>query len=162
MDDNTFDTLTRRHVSLAASGLVASLLGLSVVDSAEADRKQRRRRRKRREKRRRRRDRNKPCQGAACRNGRPDIVLINVDDMRESDFIALTRTRALLQQQGASYPNYFLTTPLCGPSRASLFRGQYAHNHGVQKNTGANGGWRAYHDTGVDQDTVATWLQAAR
>lgn len=162
MDDNTFDTLTRRHVGLAAGSLVASLLGLSVMDDVEADKKQRRRRRKRREKRRRRRDRNKPCRGAACRNGRPDIVLINVDDMRESDFIALPRTRALLQEQGASYPNYFLTTPLCGPSRASLFRGQYAHNTSVQKNTGANGGWRAYHDTGLDQDTVATWLQAAR
>lgn len=162
MDDTAFDALTRRHVGLAAGGILASLLGLFTQDAAEADKKKRRRRRKRREKRRRRRDRNRPCQGAACGNQRPNIVLINVDDMRESDYLALTRTRALLQQQGASYPNYFLATPLCGPSRASLFRGQYAHNHGVLKNNGANGGWNAYHNTGVDQDTVATWLQAAQ
>jgi arylsulfatase A-like enzyme len=32
----------------------------------------------------------------------------------------------------------------------------------VLKNSGANGGWNAYHNTGVDQDTVATWLQAAQ
>jgi arylsulfatase A-like enzyme len=155
MDDTSFDSLTRRHVGLAAGGILASLLGLSTQDEAEADKKKRRRRRRRRAKRRRRRNRNRS-------NQRPNIVLINVDDMRQSDYRALTRTRALLQQQGASYPNYFLTTPLCGPSRASLFRGQFAHNHGVLKNNGANGGWNAYHNAGVDQDTMATWLQAAQ
>lgn len=157
MDGTAFDALTRRHIGVAAGGILSSLLGLVIQDDAEADKKKRRRRHRRREKRRRRRERNQdqPDQ-------RPNIVLINVDDMRESDYRALTRTRALLQQQGASYPNYFLTTPLCGPSRASLFRGQYAHNHGVLKNSGANGGWNAYHDAGVDQDTVATWLRAAQ
>ena len=162
MDDTRFDALTRRHVGLAAGGLFASFLGLLRLEDAEADRKKRRRRRRRREKRRRRRHHDQPCQGVACGAARPDIVLINVDDMRESDFIALTRTRALLKQQGASFPNYFITTPLCGPSRASLFRGQYVHNHGVQKNNGANGGWKAWHNTGTDQDTVATWLRAAQ
>ena len=46
MNDETFDTLTRRRLGLAAGGIVSSLFGLSTLDDAEADQKKRRRRRK--------------------------------------------------------------------------------------------------------------------
>lgn len=113
-----------------------------------------------------------PCPGGTCQTGActtqpptpsdlPDIILIYVDDMRQSDYLALTQTDALLAKQGLTFPNYFITTPLCAPSRSSLFRGQYAHNHGVLGNSGDNGGWSAFHDSGDDRNTIATWLRGA-
>jgi arylsulfatase A-like enzyme len=162
MDESWFDAWTRRRVGLTAGGLLASLLGWLGLDEAEAKghhHHKRKRRKKRRERRRRNRNQNQnqnPPPGS-----RPDIILINVDDMRESDYLALSRTKALLADEGATYPNYFDTTPLCGPSRSSLLRGQYVHNHGVLRNSGNNGGWSAFHNSGDDESTIATWLSQA-
>ena len=169
MDGSRFDAWTRRRFGLTTGGILTGLLSPRALHDTEAADKQKRRKRRRKRRERRRRNQNQnpnpnpnpPCTGPNCAPDRPDIVLINVDDMRESDFEALTRTRALLADQGATYPNFFLTTHLCGPSRASLFRGQYVHNHGVLRNTGADGGWETFHDSGIDQDTVATWLREA-
>jgi arylsulfatase A-like enzyme len=41
-------------------------------------------------------------------------------------------TRAWLAGGGVTYDNGVATTPLCCPSRASIFSGQYVHNHGVR------------------------------
>jgi N-acetylglucosamine-6-sulfatase len=153
MDGSRFDLWTRRFFGLAMGGALASLLGLLAADDADATDKQRRRR-KRRRKRRQRRNQN-PNQPI----DHPDILVVYVDDMREDDFPALPRTKALIADEGATYPNYFMTTPLCGPSRASFFRGQYAHNTNVRANTGDNGGWTAFNR--INADTIATWLQDA-
>jgi len=66
--------------------------------------------------------------------GRPDIVILMTDDMRDSDWDrGLPKTRALLEAQGATwFPNFFLTTPVCSPSRASILTGMYPHNHGIE------------------------------
>jgi len=168
MIGHEFDAWTRRQFAAIATGGLAWLIALAGGDDAGAgdNKKKRRRKQKRRRRRRRRQDQQaspppppaSPPPGGATR---PDIILINVDDMRQPDFIALPRTMALLASEGMTFPNYLLTTPLCGPSRSSLLRGQYAHNHGVLRNGGSQGGWRTFHDLGRDQSTIATWLRAA-
>jgi arylsulfatase A-like enzyme len=159
MESSRFDAWTRRRFGWASGSVLASLLGLLAANNADAadkDRRQRRRRRKRRQRRRRRNQNQNPNPNPT---DHPDVLVIYVDDMREDDFLALPRTRALIAGEGATYPNYFMTTPLCGPSRASFFRGQYAHNTGVRANNGANGGWTAFNR--INEDTIATWLRDA-
>src|SRR5215216_3165691 len=46
-------------------------------------------------------------------SAQPDLVLIAVDDMTESDWAVLPKTADLLP---AVYPNYFITEPICCPS----------------------------------------------
>ena len=65
-------------------------------------------------------------------NTPPNIVVIVTDDMRTSEFSALERTTELMGTQGTTFPNFFVTTPQCSPSRTSILTGLYAHNHGVR------------------------------
>jgi arylsulfatase A-like enzyme len=50
---------------------------------------------------------------------------------------------------------------LCCPSRASILRGQYVHNHGVRSNLPPNGGFEHWQELGDDTSSVATWLHDA-
>ncbi len=47
----------------------------------------------------------------------------------------MPKTLGIFRDGGITYTNGVVTTPLCCPSRASIFSGQYAHNHGVVSNT---------------------------
>ena len=64
---------------------------------------------------------------------RPNILVIITDDQRAS-MSFMPQTVEWLQRGGTRFSRAFATTPLCCPSRASIFTGQYAHNHGVRLN----------------------------
>jgi arylsulfatase A-like enzyme len=64
---------------------------------------------------------------------RPNILVIITDDQRAS-ISFMPQTVEWLQEGGTRFSRAFATTPLCCPSRASIFSGQYAHNHGVKLN----------------------------
>jgi N-acetylglucosamine-6-sulfatase len=92
----------------------------------------------------------------------PNIVFILADDMRKDDLQYMPKTRSLLKANGMSFTNDFVSVPVCCPSRATIMRGQYAHNTGVLENgSGPNGGWQGYQSHGNEQDNVATRLQGA-
>jgi N-acetylglucosamine-6-sulfatase len=66
---------------------------------------------------------------------RPNILLILTDDQRYDTMTFMPRTKARIFDQGMAFPNAYVTTPLCCPSRASILTGLYAHHHGVHLNS---------------------------
>ena len=63
-------------------------------------------------------------------SGRPNVVVINTDDMRADMATALPKIRQWLADGGTTFRNGYVSTPSCCPSRASLMSGRYVHNNG--------------------------------
>ena len=72
-----------------------------------------------------------PNQGEDQTSIRPNIVFITADDMSADDYEYMPQTRQLLTEGGVTFEEAFVTHSLCCPSRASILRGQYTHNHQV-------------------------------
>jgi arylsulfatase A-like enzyme len=86
---------------------------------------------------------------------RPNVVVLYLDDVSpKTPWLWSNRERtpnlARFRQKGVEFRHAVGSTPLCGPSRATLLTGQYSHNHGV---TGNN--LRGFDPS----DTLATRLQ---
>jgi arylsulfatase A-like enzyme len=92
---------------------------------------------------------------------KPNIVFILADDMRKDDLKYMPKTLSILRDKGMYFSNAFVSNALCCPSRATIMRGQYAHNTGVWTNRGSRGGWKAYRNNGNEKDNMATRLDAA-
>src|SRR5215218_593319 len=100
--------------------------------------------------------------GVSAANEAPDILVMVMNDARDGDQVALPQAMSRLAVQGTTFPNFFLTTPLCCPSRASILTGLYPHNHGVYDNSaGANGGWEGFAMRGNRDRTTGVILQSA-
>jgi len=78
-----------------------------------------------------------------------------------SDPARFPKFQQLMASQGTTFTNYFVTDSLCCPSRSSILRGQYVHNHGVQGNLPPGGGFERFQQLHRDTSTVATWLHGA-
>ena len=93
---------------------------------------------------------------------KPNFVFILTDDMRKDDLKYMPKTRALLGNKGMRFEKAFVSLATCCPSRATIMRGQYAHNHGVwfTKDT-PDGGWQGYKNLGNEEDNIATRLHDA-
>lgn len=88
--------------------------------------------------------------------GKTDVVLIVTDDQAWHTLQFMPHTNALIGDAGVRFSRAFATTPLCCPSRSSILKGQYAHNHGVLGNTAPLGGAGRFNDA----STLATWLKS--
>ncbi|WP_166180599.1 sulfatase family protein [Rubrobacter tropicus] len=94
---------------------------------------------------------------------RPNVVLVVTDDLAARDLNpqtlkAMPNIRSLAEG-GTTFENAFVTDSLCCPSRTTILRGQYAHNHQVLTNAPPLGGAEKFRVSGGDASTVATWLQ---
>jgi len=90
---------------------------------------------------------------------RPNLVLIVSDDQRW-DSISPEYTPNIwdrLVMQGVSFPNAFVSNPLCCPSRATILTGRHSHRTGVWGNEAPYGGFEVFDD----HDTIATDLRSA-
>lgn len=92
---------------------------------------------------------------------KPNIVFVLTDDMRADDLEHMPKTQELLVQEGTTFSNAFVSYAQCCPSRASILRGQYVHNHQVLNNVAPGGGFEKFYAQGHESSTVATWLQSA-
>ena len=82
--------------------------------------------------------------GLAClihaADSRPNIVFVITDDQRWDQLgytghpLLKTPNIDRIAQEGASFNNFFVATPLCSPSRASFLTGLYPHTHRVFNN----------------------------
>jgi N-acetylglucosamine-6-sulfatase len=91
---------------------------------------------------------------------RPNVILILTDDLDTASISHMPNLRSLLIERGTTFENAFVTDPLCCPSRATILRGQYAHNHGVLSNEPPHGGFEKFRAMGHQRSTMATWLKS--
>lgn len=89
------------------------------------------------------------------------MVLLLADDLDWPLFDEVPRLAAL-RQAGTTLTNFVVTESLCCPSRASILRSQYVHNHRVDSNVPeTGGGWGTFYRLGHQKDNLPTWLSAA-
>jgi N-acetylglucosamine-6-sulfatase len=94
---------------------------------------------------------------APVAHARPNIVVLMTDDQTLDSMFAMPKTVELLGDKGTTFTRSFASYSLCCPSRATLYTGQYAHNHGVLGNGPPLGGY-----TRLDKSNwLPLWLQAA-
>jgi arylsulfatase A-like enzyme len=90
-----------------------------------------------------------------------NVVLILADDLDWALFDQIPRLAAL-KDKGITFTNQTVTDSLCCPSRTSILRGQFLHNHHVISNTYASGGgWPTFRNLGEHRDCLPVWLQSA-
>ena len=88
---------------------------------------------------------------------RPNVIVVMTDDQNAASLPVMPQVNAELVGHGATFANNFTNWPLCCPSRATLYTGQYARNHGVLGNAPPAGGFTRFDDT----NALPLWLKAA-
>src|SRR2546423_15508245 len=109
---------------------------------------------------------------AADAPARPNVVFIIMDDLRWDELGCLghpfvkTPNADRIAREGATFRNFFATTPLCSPSRASFLTGLYPHAHGVTDNTDHDAlshrlrtVLRPMHDAGYATAVLGKWTK---
>ena len=87
----------------------------------------------------------------------PDVVLIVSDDQRFDTLWAMPILTERLADRGVTFPDAFVTNPLCCPSRASILTGNDSHTHLVYRQAPPFGRFEWFDD----RSTLATWLHDA-
>lgn len=92
---------------------------------------------------------------------KPNIVFLLVDDMDYASMKFFPKLKSLFVDQGIEFTKSYVSNSLCCPSRATLLRGQYPHNHGVLSNEMPTGGFQRFLNDKREESTISTWLEDA-
>ncbi|HEY3188072.1 MAG TPA: sulfatase, partial [Solirubrobacteraceae bacterium] len=98
-----------------------------------------------------------PASARSRAPSRHNVVMILTDDQDFRSMWAMPKTRRLIGRRGTTFSTASISFPLCCPSRATLYTGQYAHNHGVRWNTFPLGGYYRLKQA----ETLPVWLRRA-
>jgi N-acetylglucosamine-6-sulfatase len=104
----------------------------------------------------------------------PNFIVIQTDDQTLDGLYATFRpyegapairampnTLDLIAKKGMTFNRYYVSYPLCCPSRVTLLTGRYAHNHGVRGNVQPNGGYSGFAARAAFTHNLAVWMQQA-
>ncbi len=107
----------------------------------------------------------------ASASKRPNFVIIQTDDQspqllnskyrgRNGKFKpTMPNTVRQIFRSGTEFRNYYTTSPVCSPSRASLLNGQYPRNNNMLSNNGPFGGWSGWKAQAISQNNIPLLLQ---
>jgi len=97
------------------------------------------------------------------KENRPNIVFILVDDLdsKLNSIDYMKNLQELMIARGTTLDDFLISNPLCCPSRTTILRGQYTHNHQVYNNTAPDGAFVKFKESGIGESTLGLWLQAA-
>ncbi len=97
------------------------------------------------------------------KTSRPNFLFILTDDLDSTmgTIQYMPHLKQLMTDQGLTLDDFLISTPVCCPSRSSILRGQYTHNHQVYTNADPLGGFGKFYSLQHETSTLATWLQAA-
>jgi arylsulfatase A-like enzyme len=107
---------------------------------------------------------------SAATPAQPSFVVIQTDDQTLDELYAtfgqpklqaMPNTLNLIAKRGMTFNRYYVSYPLCCPSRVSLLTGRYAHNSGVRGNVQPNGGYFGFSFRAAYSHNLAVWLQNA-
>jgi N-acetylglucosamine-6-sulfatase len=96
-------------------------------------------------------------QGAEAEDSRPNVVVLMTDDQTVADMAAMSETQRLLGDRGVTFRRSYVSYPVCCPSRATLFSGQYAHSHRVMGLYPPTGGYGRFDK----QESLPVWMERA-
>jgi N-acetylglucosamine-6-sulfatase len=99
----------------------------------------------------------------AAQAGKPNIVFIFPDDqdlqLGSLDYQPVLQRE--LMAKGTTFSNHYATVSECCPSRASLFRGQAAHNTNITYVSAPGGNFDKWLVAGENEDYLPHWLVKA-
>ena len=92
-----------------------------------------------------------------------NVVVVMTDDQNRDQLLDMPKLRRLVTKTGVQYPNAFIPTSTCCPSRASFLTGLYIDRTQVQDNdiVGVGGGYPAFVGNGNERRTLAVALHRA-
>ncbi|XP_065885331.1 N-acetylglucosamine-6-sulfatase-like [Dysidea avara] len=98
---------------------------------------------------------------------KPNIIFILTDDQdaTANSLDYMPRLNKIMREGGTEFTQFYVSTGLCCPSRATILRGQYCHNTEIWDNGGMNndtflsGGFEKFRKLKLENSTVATLFQ---
>lgn len=96
------------------------------------------------------------CMGLGAAQAAPNFVVIVADDMNADDLQFMPNVQSLMVAQGLTFESAYVPNSTCCPSRATIYLGQYPHNHGIRRTGDA---FRLFASMGHEPNTLATLLK---